>query len=730
MKKLLVGFILCIESISLFCEPINFLVEGSWKYSFGDDEAWSAPQFNDSSWASVALGAELPMEDGQWLWLRKTIDIPSELRGQRVFLDIGRGQFSAEVYADGNYIATYGTLPPDGDINPTFRKMVVIPQNCIHDNKVTIAYRCWTPTSFFAFFEVAVGNQEQSEIITFYKNFFNMNFYLITAVVCLFIGLYYFAHFINNKKQLYSIMYSFSSFFIAIYFLNIGFERTLLFPYVVMRAIAHISLPMSCGFLFLFLKLYVEEKINKNWYIAKVCVDVFFIVGYFIFLNNTSVHDLLFMVSLMPCAFVIIGGLVILIKALRSGQKNVVPIFIGFTVGLLVATHDVVYEVMGKIPFVWLQGFSFFALNISIFIALARNAAHTQAELTVFIDKVTEQRDKLENIFTSAKKLTADTSNITASLHNSIESIVHTSSQTIDSLYDISEAISDQKTTLYTATGSVNRLLQSLKETNSDLVKEAESISKAAESTSQLVSGFASVGRGIRGAADFAATLNTFAKLGATNMKQLSDTMEKVQESSHEILNVVEVLDDFAARTNLLAMNASIEAAHAGTAGKGFAVVANEIKSLAAASSVQAGKISDIINEIKKLIEDGVMLSDAVNNSFSHIEQEASTTAGHVQQAADEMARQQIEGEQVVNEAHMIAGYATAMKKSSVEQYTYSEQVIVGMDELSKMSQTVEEVSLKIANGNENLYEQIGNLQSIVENIEEATSQLGAMMNK
>ena len=175
---------------------------------------------------------------------------------------------------------------------------------------------------------------------------------------------------------------------------------------------------------------------------------------------------------------------------------------------------------------------------------------------------------------------------------------------------------------------------------------------------------------------------------------------------------------------------ASIEAAHAGTAGKGFAVVANEIKSLAAASSVQAGKISDIINEIKKLIEDGVMLSDAVNNSFSHIEQEASTTAGHVQQAADEMARQQIEGEQVVNEAHMIAGYATAMKKSSVEQYTYSEQVIVGMDELSKMSQTVEEVSLKIANGNENLYEQIGNLQSIVENIEEATSQLGAMMNK
>ncbi|MBQ9495295.1 MAG: hypothetical protein IJR50_06620 [Treponema sp.] len=714
----------------LFSAPANFLVEGSWKYSFGDEQAWSSPEFNDSSWASIEFGEELPMETGgEWLWLRKTIDIPEELRGQRVFLDVGRGQFAVEVYMDGNYITSHGTLPPEGDINPTLRKMIAIPQNCIHNNKVAIAYRCWTPASFFAFFEVHVGNEEQAEIINFIKNFFNINFYLIIAAICLFIGIYYFAHFMSDKKSLYSLMYSLSSVFIAIYFFNMGLERTLFFSYVVMRSIAHTALVASCGFMFLFLKLYLDKKIDKKWYIIKFSVDAFFFVGYFIFLKNTSVHDLLFMMSLIPCAAVIVGGLVILIKAVHAKKKDVIPICIGFSVGLLVATHDVAYEIVGKIPFVWLQGFSFFALNISIFITLAYNAARTQKDLVVLVDEVTEQRNKLESVFAHAKELAASTSDIAVTLHDSAQSVAKASSHTIEQIYEISEAISEQKTTLDTATGSVNKLLQLLRETNKDLEREVEGISKTAEGTSRLIAGFASVGRGISGAANFAGTLNEFAKLGATNMKELSDTMEKVQESSHEILSVVQVLDDFAARTNLLAMNASIEAAHAGTAGKGFAVVANEIKSLAAASSVQAGKIGSIISEIKKLIEEGVSLSDAVNNSFARIEQEASTTAGHVQQAADEMAHQQIEGDQIVNETNTIVGYTASMKKAFVEQYSCSEQVVTGMDALSDVSQAVEGASLKIAESNSDLSAQIENLQAIIVKVENVTLQLAEVMN-
>ena len=119
-----------------------------------------------------------------------------------------------------------------------------------------------------------------------------------------------------------------------------------------------------------------------------------------------------------------------------------------------------------------------------------------------------------------------------------------------------------------------------------------------------------------------------------TQMAQMREAMDKIQESSQQVVGVIKAIEDIASQTNLLSLNASIEAARAGEAGKGFAVVAGEIGGLASESANAVNTTRDLINVSLDEIEKGNTIVNDVITSLDNAVERVRVANGMIQDTA------------------------------------------------------------------------------------------------
>lgn len=720
-------FALVLFTLTSCDRGVSFPITGNWKYKTGDNMAWAEPDFDDSKWDQTELPKRIKLkEGGSYIWIRRTLHIPSAFKNADFYMSFGKSPSSMEIYINGELFHTKGDATNSRKIDLSMDARLV-PKSYIKDDTIFVAYRIFTTRSYLSFEDASFCNKRYLESSVVIANFFNKTLFLIFAGICTFLGFYQIMIFVKNTRDISSWHFSIMLFLTSIYFFNIG-TSVHLFSYNIAQAVSRVCFVASLLFFYYFAREFTGGTLKSVERVIGYGLLVLYAIAYALTVNKNLLSNVVFNASLGFVFTSMTFGMVFFVRGLLKRQPGMMVVIVFFLLGVICAMHDIVKQIFGIKTFIYLQGFAFFLNNIGLFIAIAQHNASMTLSLNHLVNTTTSQSSRLVTLIENASSLANDTSSMSQTLEGAVQNVVASSNQALERVNNISTSISNQQTTLSDTTVVVSNLVRALNNANSSIEKAANSISSTADKTSGLIKGFSAVGQGISGAAGFAKTLNKFASQGAQNMKNLSDTMEKVQESSHEILSVVKVLDDFAARTNLLAMNASIEAAHAGTAGKGFAIVANEIKSLAAASSAQAGKISDIIQEIKMLIEESVSLSDSVNDSFVSIEQEASTTAEHVQNAADEMAIQQRESQSIMQEMDALSNVALNIKRSITEQSEYSEKVVGSLTDLTSASEVVESSAREIFDGITTLTEQVDVLKNLANQAEKSSSNLATVI--
>jgi len=138
-------------------------------------------------------------------------------------------------------------------------------------------------------------------------------------------------------------------------------------------------------------------------------------------------------------------------------------------------------------------------------------------------------------------------------------------------------------------------------------------------------------------------------KAGTKKINDMGDMIAKVEESQRAINNAIQVIDQIAFQTNILSLNAAVEAATAGEHGKGFAVVATEVRNLAAKSTDAANTIKDLVQTGTDLIEGSTQISAEVNESFKHLVKSIAETSENIKEISTASSEQQIGISQISN---------------------------------------------------------------------------------
>lgn len=338
---------------------------------------------------------------------------------------------------------------------------------------------------------------------------------------------------------------------------------------------------------------------------------------------------------------------------------------------------------------------------------------------------VNKVRTSFSSIASTVKNIQGERQTVASRIADSIQELNRTTG-TVKKLKDKTTA---QYTGLTEAAEKVDGITRALSTLNTRLDNQAESISGSSLSVEEIMKNMQLVRERAEKNLQAIKTLEKTTHTGKETVAMVVEVTKIVTEQSEGLLDAITVIQNTASQTNLLAMNAAIEAAHAGDAGKGFAVVADEIRKLAEESGEQGTTITKVLEELKHKIESLNGAGPLVAEQFEKI----STMMDFIYRQEDGTIRtikeQMHDGEEVLNVINTMNTVTTKVHEDS--QATLNKTSVVAKD-IQKLTQLSDEITQSmteavnvVAEADElihNMHESIGNTQkntaSIITEIE------------
>ena len=204
-------------------------------------------------------------------------------------------------------------------------------------------------------------------------------------------------------------------------------------------------------------------------------------------------------------------------------------------------------------------------------------------------------------------------------------------------------------------------------------------------------------------------------KAGTDGARAANEFVKKIAERSEALLEASQVIQNIASQTNLLAMNAAIEAAHAGESGKGFAVVADEIRKLAEESNMQGKQIGAVIKESTEIIAQVSEAGIQAEKTFTDVYGLISNISEKEDSIVDLMREQEENGTQVLSAIETINKVTKDVSTASIEMLEGGKQIAEEMQKLAEITRETTDSMTEIASGAEQITDAVEEVVSITE---------------
>ncbi len=274
-------------------------------------------------------------------------------------------------------------------------------------------------------------------------------------------------------------------------------------------------------------------------------------------------------------------------------------------------------------------------------------------------------------------------------LHENLQLIMRNFNTLLEGAAEVGKMTEAQKGVLNATSETIQDIAGTMSRVVDGMNSHVCSFEDSAEAVRTIVSGSREIREYTEESRTIAETLKSAVQEGRSSLEETAQAIRVIEDSSTTVADNLKEIASIAARTNMLAMNAAIEAAHAGDSGKGFAVVASEVRGLAENSSRSVKAIASVVSDMSERVSHGVALSQKTGKIFRDITAGIESTTSLASTIADKVQEQNAAASGVLPEIESLVKQICTIQELSDSQKERSSEVKASMASIAESSEEI-----------------------------------------
>jgi methyl-accepting chemotaxis protein len=336
--------------------------------------------------------------------------------------------------------------------------------------------------------------------------------------------------------------------------------------------------------------------------------------------------------------------------------------------------------------------------------------------------------DKIKEMIIAIKNESVELSDLGNDLSSNMTKTAAAINRITANIQGIKGRVINQSSSVTETNATMEQVIANIDKLNNHVEYQSETISKRSAFIHAMVTNIDSVNQTLIKNLENVKNLKEASEVGRNGLQEVAADVQKIARESEGLLEINAVIENIASQTNLLSMNAAIEAAHAGEAGKGFAVVADEIRKLAENSSEQSKTIGTVLKKIKESMDKITKSTGNVLTRFESIDSGVNTVAEQEEIIRNAMEQQNEGSNQLLQGTSNLTNITQQVKTGSEEMLEGSKEVINESRNLEKITQEISGGMNEMASGADQVNIAVHNVNEMAnKNRESINTLLGAV---